>query len=79
MEPVAGLRNLFNLKARIKTLQICGNSRRNHAGRTTNYKQGWNFNGTHHLRIVGVRRRENVESGQAGLKARPGDPLEGIQ
>jgi len=79
MEPVTGLRNLFHLKARIKALQICGNIRRNHACRTTNHKQAWNFNGTHYLHIVGVGWRENVESGQAGLKACPGHPLDGIQ
>ena len=38
MEPVAGFRNLFNLKARIKTLQVCGNIRRNHAGWTANHE-----------------------------------------
>ena len=78
MEPVTGFRNLFDLKSRIKTLQVGGNIRRNHACWTTNDKQAWNLKGADYLPIIEVGWRENVESAHAGLKSCPGDLFNGL-
>jgi len=69
LKAVTGCRDLLQPNARIELLELSCGLERDHA-LVRNHEQDRDANVAHQLPIVGVRRRQHVESGYLGVQPR---------